>query len=91
MIFRPGLPTHLIDPSRLERECQVQLLAGPAAAQRGIKPIPVNKEEAEYTYARLGTEQAGVVFAGVSGTFFTTEKLDNNVDFSYALALLPSD
>ncbi|KAF8313842.1 class II aldolase/adducin domain-containing protein [Clavulina sp. PMI_390] len=47
----------------LERECQVQMLAWPAAAARGIKPVPINKAEGEYTYERLGTEAAGVCFS----------------------------
>jgi hypothetical protein len=79
--------------SRLERECQVQLLAGPAAAQRGIKPIQVDKEEAEYTYARLGTERAGEVFAGVSRVFCspTRNSTMTLLVLPGALALLPSD
>jgi len=63
---------------RLERECQVQLLAGPAAAQRGIKPIPINKEEAEYTYARLGTEKMGIVFAEASFSLNNREAFDGH-------------
>lgn len=81
--------------SRLERECQVQLLAGPAATQRGIKPIQINKEEAEYTYARLGTERSGEVFARVSRMLFLgLKKLDGDVVVGSSwrlLALLPGD
>lgn len=42
------------------------MLAGPASAARGIKLVPIEKEEGVYTYARLGTEQAGIVFSQVS-------------------------
>lgn len=53
---------------RLERECQIQVLASTALSHRGpgLAPIKVNPEEAAYTYNRLGNEDAGRIFAGVS-------------------------
>lgn len=52
-------------PFRLERECKIQMLAL-SAAPNGIKPIPVNHEEAVYTYNYTGREEAALVFAQVS-------------------------
>jgi len=48
----------------LDRECQIQLLVNTAASNRGINPIVVSPEEAQFTYHRLGGEDAGYVFAG---------------------------
>ena len=50
---------------RLERECKIQMLAL-SAAPNGIKPIPVNHEEAVYTYNYTGREEAALIFAQVS-------------------------
>lgn len=58
------------------------MLAGPAATHRGLKPVRINREEGEYTYARLGTEQAGLLFSQVSGEGFSTVLADTCTVFT---------
>lgn len=61
-ILPPPPPTQ-----RLERQCQVQLLADAAAARDpGSKPIPVGEAEAAFTRRQIGNEKAGYFAASVN-------------------------
>lgn len=58
----------------LEKHCQVMLLSEAAGAARGIKPITIGHEEAEFTRRQVGTDNALAFQASVY--FDTVARID---------------
>lgn len=69
LLLKPFLPLLIIFLDtiyRLEKQCEVILLADAAAGARGEKAVLIDEPQAKFTYEQTGTERASYFQASVS-------------------------